>query len=87
MPVVYHDDAKMQNGGNGGEGSGEIAPQVVKPDQVEEVGMLVPQAVLETIPVQLTPPGQPFPLFDGLESFYTPRSTIGMLQQLRGGQR
>ena len=50
-PVVYHDDAKMQNGGNGGEGSGQIVPQVVQPDQVEEVGTLVPQAALEAIPL------------------------------------
>ena len=41
-PAVYHDDAKMQNRGNGGEGSGQIVPQVVQPDQMEEVGMLVP---------------------------------------------
>ena len=45
MTIVYHDDTKMQNGGNGGEGSGQIIPQV------EEVGMLVPQAALEAIPV------------------------------------
>ena len=32
MPVVYRDDAEMQNGGNGGEGSGQIVPQVVQPD-------------------------------------------------------
>ena len=51
MPVVYRDDPKMQNGGNGGEGSGQIVPQVVHPDQVEEVGTLVPQAALEAIPV------------------------------------
>ena len=51
MPIVYHDDAEMQNGGNGGDGSGPIVPQVVQPDQVEEAGTLVPQAVLETIPV------------------------------------
>ena len=50
MLVVYHDDAKMQNGCNGGEGSGQIVPQVVQPNQVEEVGMLVPQAALEAIP-------------------------------------
>ena len=41
-PIVYHDDAEMQNGGNGGDGSGQIIPQVVQPDQVEEVGTLVP---------------------------------------------
>ena len=28
-PVVDHDDAEMQNGGNGGEGSGQIVPQMV----------------------------------------------------------
>ena len=28
-PIVYHDDAEMQNGGNGGEGSGQIVSQVV----------------------------------------------------------
>ena len=50
-PIVYHDDAKMQNGGNGGDGSGQIVPQVVQPDQVEEAGTLVPQSMLETIPV------------------------------------
>ena len=50
-PIVYHDDAKMQNGGNGGDGSGQIIPQVVQPDQMEEVGTLVPQATLEAIPV------------------------------------
>ena len=38
MPVVYHDDAKMQNGGNEGDGSGQIVPQVVQPEQVEEIG-------------------------------------------------
>ena len=31
-PIVYHDDAKMQNGGNGGDGSSQIVPQVVQPD-------------------------------------------------------
>ena len=55
-PIVYHDDTEMQNGGNGGEGSGQIVPQVVQPDQVEEVGTLVPQATLEVIPGHLTPP-------------------------------
>ena len=50
-PIVYHDDAKMQNGGNGGDGSGQIVPQVVQLDQVEEAGTLVPQAGLEAIPV------------------------------------
>ena len=50
-PIVYHDDAEMQNGGNGGDGSGQIVPQVVQPDQVEEVGTLVPQAMLEAIPM------------------------------------
>ena len=49
MPVVYHDDAKMQNGGNGGEGLGQIVPQVVQPNQVEEAGTLVPQVALEAI--------------------------------------
>ena len=68
-PIVYHDDSEMQNGGNGGDGSGQIVPQVVQPDQVEEAGTLVPQAVLETIPVQSTPSGQPFPLFDGPRIF------------------
>ena len=50
-PIVYHDDAKMQNGGNGDDGSGQIVPQVVQPNQVEEVATLVPQAALEAIPV------------------------------------
>ena len=50
-PIVYHDDAEMQNGGNGGDGSGQIVPQVVQPDRVEEAGTLAPQTVLETIPV------------------------------------
>ena len=50
-PVVHHDDAEMQNGGNGSDGSGQIVPQVVQPDQVEEVGTPVPQAALESIPV------------------------------------
>ena len=67
--VVYHDDPEMQNGGNGGEGSGQIVPQVVQPDQVEEVGTLVPQGALEAILVQFAPPGQPFPLFDGPRIF------------------
>ena len=49
-PFVYHGDAKMQNGGNGGEGSGQIVPQVVPPDRVEEVGTLEPQVALEAIP-------------------------------------
>ena len=60
-PVVYHDDAKMQNGGNGGDGSRQIVPQVLQPDQVEEVGTLVPQAALEAMPMQPTPLRQPFP--------------------------
>ena len=51
MPVFYHDDVEMQNGGNGGDGSGQIVPQVVQPDQVEEVATLVPQVALEAIPV------------------------------------
>ena len=79
-PIVYHDDTEMQNGGNGGDGSGQIVPQVVQPDQVEEVGTLVPQAALEAIPVQPTLPGQPFPLFDGPRIFLHAPSTIGMLQ-------
>ena len=41
-PIVYHDDAEMQNGGNGVDGSGQIVPQVVHPDQEEEAGTLVP---------------------------------------------
>ena len=69
MPIVYHDDTKMQNGGNGGERSGQIVPQVVHPNQVEEVGMLIPQAALEVIPGQPTMPRQPFPLFDGSRIF------------------
>ena len=68
-PIVYHDDAEMQNGGNGGDRSGQIVPQVVQPDQVEEVGTLAPQAAREAIPVQPTPPRQPFPLFDGTRIF------------------
>ena len=80
MPVAYHDDAEMQNGGNEGEGSGQIVPQVVQPDQVEEVGTLVPQAALETIPVQSMLPRQPIPLFDGSAFSCTPPSTIGMQQ-------
>ena len=59
----------MQNGGNGGEGSGQIVPQVVQPDQVEEVRTLVPQAALEAIPGQPTPPRQPFELFDSSRIF------------------
>ena len=51
MTIVYHDDTKMQNGGNGGEASGQIVPQVVQSDQMEEVGTLVPQAALEAIPI------------------------------------
>ena len=39
-PVVYHDDAEMQNASNGGEGSGQIVPQVMQLDCVEEVGTL-----------------------------------------------
>ena len=50
MTVVYHDDVEMQNGGNGGEGSGQIVSQVLQPYQVKEVGTLVPQAALEAIP-------------------------------------
>ena len=75
LPIVYHDDAEMQNAGNGGDGSGQIIPQVVQPDQVEEVGTLVPQATLEAIPMQPTPPGQPFPLFDG-PRMLCPRRTM-----------
>ena len=67
--MAYHDDAEMQNGGNGGEGSGQIVAQVVQPDQVEEVGTLVPQAALEAIPVQTTLPEQSIPLFDGSRIF------------------
>ena len=51
MPIFYHNDAEIQNGGSGGEGSSQIGPQVVQLDQGEEVGMLVPQAVLEVIVV------------------------------------
>ena len=51
-PVVYHDDAEMQNGGNGGEGSCQIIPQVVQLDPVEEVGALVRQATIEAILIQ-----------------------------------
>ena len=69
MPVVYHDDAEMQNGGNGGEGSVQIVPQVVQSAQVEEIGTLVPQAALEAIPGQPTMPGQPFPLFESSRIF------------------
>ena len=68
-PIVYHDGADMQNGGYGGDGSDQIVPEVVQPEKVEEVGTLVPQAALETIPVQPTLPGQPFPLFDGPRIF------------------
>ena len=50
MPIVYHDDAEMQNGGNGGEGSDQIVPRVEQPNQVEEVGRMVPQVVLDAIP-------------------------------------
>ena len=69
-PIVYHDDAEMQNGGNGGDGSGQIVPQEVQPDQVEEVGTLVPQAALEAILGQPTMPRKPFPLFDGSRIFF-----------------
>ena len=50
--IAYHDDAEMQNGSNGGEGSGQIIPQVVQPDYVEESGTLEPQLTMQTIPVQ-----------------------------------
>ena len=83
-PVIYHDDAKMHNGGSGGDGSGQIVPQVVQPDQVEEVGTLVPQAAAKAFPCSLHHQDSPFHCLTALESFYTPRSTIGMLQQLRG---
>ena len=33
------------------------------------MGTQVPQATLEAIPMQPTPPGQPFPLFDGHRIF------------------
>ena len=68
-PIVYHDDAEIQNGGNGVDGSGQIVPQVVQPDQVEEAGTLLTQAMLETLPVQRTPLRQPMPLFDGPRIF------------------
>ena len=52
MPIAYNDDTEMQNGSNGGEGSGQIIPQVVQSDYVEESGTLEPQLMMQTIPVQ-----------------------------------
>ena len=51
-PIVYHDDAEMQNGSNGGDGLGQIVSRIVQLDQVKESGMLEPQMTLQTIPVQ-----------------------------------
>ena len=55
-PVVYHDDAEMQNGSNGEEGSGQLIPRVVHPDVVEESGTLEPQRTMEGLPVQYQAP-------------------------------
>ena len=59
----------MQNGSNGGEGSGQIIPQVVQPDYVEESGTLEPQLMMHAIPVQSQSPEQPIQLFDGSRIF------------------
>ena len=77
----------MQNGGNGGNRSGQIVPQVVQLDQVEEAGTLVPQTVLETILVKPTPPGQPIPLFDGPRTFLHSPQYHWHAAMAGGGQR
>ena len=68
-PVVYHDDAAMQNGSNGEESSGQMIPRVVHPDLVEESGTLEPQRTLEGLSVQSQMPEQPISLFDGSKIF------------------
>ena len=68
-PIAYHDDAEMQNGSNGDEGSGQIISQVVQPDYVEESGTLEPQLMMQTIPIQPQAPEQPIQLFDGSRIF------------------
>ena len=67
--MFYHDDAEMQNGGNGEEGSGQLIPRVVHPDVVEEIGTLEPQRTMEGLPVQYQAPEQPRSLFDGSRIF------------------
>ena len=67
--MFYHDDAKMQNGGNGEEGSGQLIPRVVHPDVVEEIGTLEPQRTMEGLPVQYQAPEHPRSLFDGSRIF------------------
>ena len=49
-PIVYHDGAGMQNGSNGGEGSGQIIPHAGQPYSLEESGTTVPQVGLQAIP-------------------------------------
>ena len=68
-PIVYDDDVEIQNGSNGGEGSGQIILQVVQPNSVEESGMLVPQVAFQAIPTQPTMPKQPIQVFDGSRIF------------------
>ena len=68
-PIAYHDDVKMQNGSNGGDGSGQIILKVVQPSGVEESGMLEPQLTLQTIPMQPQVPKRPILLFDGSRIF------------------
>ena len=55
--TVYHDEADMLNGSNGGsEGLGHIISPIVNPERVEEIGLLVPQVELDTVPAQPTQP-------------------------------
>ena len=50
MLTIYHDDAKMQNGNNGGKYSSQIIPHVVQPDRVEKIGLLVLHVALNVVP-------------------------------------
>ena len=58
-----------------------LSPKVVQPDQVEEVGTLVPQAALEAIPVHsLHYQDSPFHCLTAPTFSCMPPSTIGMLR-------
>ena len=83
MLVLYHDDAEMQNGNNGGDSSGQIVPRIVQLDHVENSGTLEPQMTLQMIPMQSQIQDSPssYLTFGGF--LCMPLNIIGMLQQLR----